>query len=73
MSEIPAFPYALLWGERTLRSVANLTRADGRALLELAPRAGVHTEVQTFPLERTADALAALREGRINGAAVVTV
>lgn len=72
MSEIPAFPYAILWGERTLRSVANLTRADGRALLELAPRAGVHTEVETYPLEQTPQALDALRAGRITGAAVIT-
>ena len=73
MSDIPAFPYRILWGERSVRSVANLTRSDGRALLEVAPRAGVRTEVETFPLERTADALAALRDGRIQGAAVVTV
>lgn len=73
MSEIPPFPYHLLWGERSLRSVANLTRDDGRALLEIAPRAGVRTEVEAFPLAHTADALAALREGRIRGAAVVTL
>jgi alcohol dehydrogenase, propanol-preferring len=73
MSDIPAFPYRLLWGERTVCSVANLTRADGHALLEIAPRAGVRTAVESFPLERTADAMTALREGRIRGAAVVTV
>jgi alcohol dehydrogenase, propanol-preferring len=73
MSDIPAFPYRLLWGERSVCSVANLTRADGHALLDVAPRAGVRTEVETFPLERTAEALAALRDGRIQGAAVVTV
>lgn len=73
MSDIPAFPYHLLWGERVVRSVANLTRADGTALLDIAPRAGVRTAVEVFPLERTAEALAALREGRIHGAAVVTV
>jgi alcohol dehydrogenase, propanol-preferring len=73
MSDIPAFPYRLLWGERSVCSVANLTRADGHALLEIAPRAGVRTAVETFPLELTADALAALRVGRIQGAAVVTV
>jgi propanol-preferring alcohol dehydrogenase len=71
MSDIPSFPYHILWGERSLRSVANLTRTDGRELLELAPRAGVRTEVETYPLERTAEALAALRDGRIRGAAVV--
>lgn len=73
MSDIPSFPYVRLWGERTLRSVANLTRADGHELLELAPRAGVRTAVQTFPLERTRDALDALRAGDIHGAAVVVV
>ncbi len=73
MTDIPAFPYRDLWGERVLRSVANLTRADGRELLSLAPQAGVRTEVVTFPLERTADALEALRAGDFDGAAVVTV
>jgi propanol-preferring alcohol dehydrogenase len=73
MSDIPSFPYHRLWGERTLRSVANLTRADGQELLALAPRAGVHTEVETFLLEHTPRALEALRGGRIQGAAVVTV
>jgi propanol-preferring alcohol dehydrogenase len=71
MSEIPAFPYELLWGERTLRSVANLTRRDGEELLELAPRVPVETEVRTYPLEAADDALADLREGRFVGAAVV--
>lgn len=73
MSDIPSFPYRLLWGERTVCSVANLTRADGRALLDVAPRAGVRTEVQIFPLERAAEALDALREGHIQGAAVVAI
>jgi alcohol dehydrogenase, propanol-preferring len=73
MSDIPSFPYARLWGERSLRSVANLTRADGYELLELAPRAGVRTAVQTFSLERTRDALDALRAGDIRGAAVVVL
>jgi alcohol dehydrogenase, propanol-preferring len=73
MTDIPAFPYRLLWGERSVCSVANLTRADGQALLEIAPQARVRTAVETFPLERTAEALAALRDGRIQGAAVVTV
>jgi propanol-preferring alcohol dehydrogenase len=71
MSDIPSFPYALLWGERTVRSIANLTRADGEAFLALAPRVPVRTEVQTFPLERANEALAALREGRVKGAAVI--
>ena len=73
MTDIPSFPYADLWGERSIRSVANLTRADGTRLLEFVARNPVHTEVATYPLERTADALAALREGRIEGAAVVTI
>jgi propanol-preferring alcohol dehydrogenase len=71
MSDIPAFPYALLWGERTVRSVANLTRRDGEELLALAPRAGVRCEVTPYPLERAGEALADLRGGRLTGAAVV--
>lgn len=71
MSDIPAFPYALLWGERTVRSVANLTRRDGEELLALAPRAGVRCEVTPYPLERAEDALADLRRGRVKGAAVL--
>jgi alcohol dehydrogenase, propanol-preferring len=71
MSDIPSFPYDLLWGERTLRSVANLTRADGEEFLALAPRVPVHTHVTTYPLERVNEALADLREGRLTGAAVV--
>ncbi len=73
MSDIPAFPYADLWGERTICSVANLTREDGLHLLALAPQVPVRTEVVAYPLERTADALNDLRAGRIQGAAVVTV
>jgi propanol-preferring alcohol dehydrogenase len=71
MSDIPSFPYALLWGERSVRSVANLTRKDGDELLGLAPAAGVRTEVTTYPLARANDALADLRAGRVRGAAVV--
>ncbi len=71
MSDVPSFPYALLWGERTVRSVANLTRADGDELLALAPAAGVRTEVTTYPLERANEALADLRGGRVRGAAVL--
>ena len=71
MSEIPAFPYEALWRERTLRSVANLTRRDGTKFLELAPRVPVRTEVHRYGLEATNDALADLREGRFTGAAVV--
>jgi alcohol dehydrogenase, propanol-preferring len=71
MSDIPSFPYRLLWGERTLRSVANLTRRDGEEFLELAPRVPVHTEVQTFPLVQANEALERLRRGEIRGAAVL--
>jgi propanol-preferring alcohol dehydrogenase len=71
MSDIPSFPYALLWGERTVRSVANLTRRDGEELLALAPAAGVRTEVRPYPLARANEALADLREGRMRGAAVL--
>jgi propanol-preferring alcohol dehydrogenase len=73
MSDIPAFPYADLWGERRICSVANLTREDGWRLLEIAPRVPVRTHVTTFPLEAAGDALAALRAGRVQGAAVVVV
>ncbi|HVO38465.1 MAG TPA: zinc-dependent alcohol dehydrogenase family protein [Spirochaetia bacterium] len=71
MSEIPAFPYGILWEERTVRSVANLTRADAREFLNLAPRVPVKTEVEVFPLRSVNDALSRLRDGRITGSAVV--
>lgn len=71
MSEIPAFPYELLWDERTLRSVANLTRRDGEEFLALAPRVPVRTEVTAYPLDRANEALDDLRHGRFRGAAVV--
>ncbi|MBM3541094.1 MAG: zinc-dependent alcohol dehydrogenase family protein [Alphaproteobacteria bacterium] len=71
MSDIPAFPYAWLWEERTLRSVANLTRADGEAFLALAPRVPVKTHTRAFPLAEAAMALDALRHGRFQGAAVL--
>jgi alcohol dehydrogenase, propanol-preferring len=73
MSDIPSFPYNLLWGERVIRSVANLTRADGEEFLELAPRVPVKTEVQTFPLQQANEALNRLRRGQIQGAAVLVV
>ncbi|HET8651739.1 MAG TPA: zinc-dependent alcohol dehydrogenase family protein [Gaiellaceae bacterium] len=73
MSDIPAFPYELLWGERSVRSVANLTRHDGEEFLELAPRVPVRTHVETFRLEEANDALDRLRAGRIQGAAVISV
>jgi len=71
MSDIPSFPYELLWGERVLRSVANLTRADGEEFLALAPRVPVRTEVEVFPLEQANEALQRLRVGKIRGAAVL--
>jgi propanol-preferring alcohol dehydrogenase len=71
MSDIPAFPYEILWGEKTVRSVANLTREDGVQFMELASKIKIHTEVQTFPLNKANDALNSLREGRIQGAAVL--
>ena len=73
MSDIPAFAYELLWGERVLRSVANLTRRDGDELLALAPRVPVRTEVQSFPLDAANDALDRLRGGEIRGSAVLVV
>jgi alcohol dehydrogenase, propanol-preferring len=73
MSDIPSFPYELLWGERTLCSVANLTRRDGEELLALAPQIPVQTEVESFPLAQANEALTRLRAGRIRGAAVLSV
>lgn len=73
MSEIPAFPYEILWGERVVRSVANLTRADGEAFMTLAPAVPVRTAVETYPLERANEALEALRAGRVRGAAVLAM
>jgi alcohol dehydrogenase, propanol-preferring len=71
MSDIPSFPYELLWGERAVRSVANLTRRDGEEFLALAPTAPVRTEVETFPLEQANEALARLRDGSLRGSAVL--
>lgn len=73
MSDIPAFPYSLLWEERMVRSVANLTRQDGEEFLALAPQIPIRTEVQTFPLAAANEALQALRQGQITGAAVLTM
>ncbi|MCU0238296.1 MAG: hypothetical protein MUC29_02560 [Pyrinomonadaceae bacterium] len=73
MSEIPAFSYDLLWGERVLRSVANLTRQDGEAFLALAPKIPIQTQVQAFPLIQANEALQALRNGQIQGAAVLEI
>jgi alcohol dehydrogenase, propanol-preferring len=71
MSDIPAFAYELLWGERVVRSVANLTRADGEEFLALAPTIPVRTEVERFPLEEANEALVRLRRGEVRGAAVL--
>ena len=73
MSEIPAFPYEILWEERSLGSVANLTRGDGEDFMALAPGVPVRTEVTTYPLERANEALEDLRAGRFRGAAVLSV
>ncbi len=73
MSDIPAFPYEILWSERVLRSVANLTRKDGVEFLSLAPKIPVRTEVEAFPFTDANIALDALRSGKINGAAVLVV
>jgi alcohol dehydrogenase, propanol-preferring len=71
MSDIPSMPYELLWGERVLRSVANLARADAEEFLALAPQVPVRTHVEAFELERVGDALARVREGSLRGAAVI--
>jgi alcohol dehydrogenase, propanol-preferring len=73
MSDIPQFPYSLLWGERTLCSVANLTRRDGDEFLALAARIGLKPRVTLFPLDQANEALAALRQGSLTGAAVLTL
>jgi propanol-preferring alcohol dehydrogenase len=73
MSDIPEFPYEILWGERSVRSVANLTRRDGEEFMELAPRVPVRTEVQVYPLQDANTALDDLRAGRVAGAAVLSV
>lgn len=71
MSDIPAFPYNIMWGERRIQSVANLTRHDGEAFLKLAPLVPVHTATETFDLTQANKALRRLREGKITGAAVL--
>ena len=73
MSDIPSFPYEKLWEERSIRSVANLTREDGREFLPLAARLGIRPEVTVFPLAQANEAVQALREGRFTGAAVLTL
>ena len=73
MTDIPSFPYELLWRERTIRSVANLTRRDGEELLALAPEVPIRTTVSTYPLEGAEQALADLRAGRFEGTAVLLI
>ncbi len=73
MSNVPEFPYSLLWGERSVRSIANLTRRDGEAFLAIAPRAGVRTEIETFPLESANEAMQRVRGGLVRGAAVLVM
>jgi len=73
MTDIPSFPYHLLWEERTIRSVANLTRQDGEEFLEIAPQVPVRTEVTPYPLEHANQALDDLRSGKLDGGAVLTI
>jgi alcohol dehydrogenase, propanol-preferring len=73
MSDIPAFPYHILWGERVIRSVANLTRRDGEEFLALAPQIPIHTQVETFALEQANAALRRLKHGQVQGAAVLVI
>jgi propanol-preferring alcohol dehydrogenase len=73
MTDIPSMPYSILWMERTLRSVANLTRRDGEEFLALAPKVPIKTEVHPYPLAKTNEALNDLREGRFTGAAVIVI
>ena len=73
MSDIPSFPYELLWGERTITSVANLTRRDAEEFMRIAPQVPVRTETQTFSLEEANEALARLRAGKLQGAAVLKI
>ncbi|HET9824865.1 MAG TPA: alcohol dehydrogenase, partial [Chitinophagaceae bacterium] len=73
MSDIPSFPYNILWEERVIRSVANLTRRDGEQFLKIAPQIPIKTETQIFPLHQANEALGDLRSGRIHGAAVLVM
>ena len=73
MSDIPSFPYDLLWGERTLASIANLTRKDGDDFMAIAPRIPVRTTIHTFQLTEANDALTQLGQGTLRGAAVLIV
>lgn len=71
MSDIPSFPYEIMWGERVVKSVANLTRRDGEEFLAIAPRIPIRTEIQPYPLSAANEALDDLRNGKIRGAAVL--
>ena len=71
MSDIPAFPYSTLWGERSIRSVANLTRRDGEEFMEVAPRVPVRTQTTAYPLGDANHAIDDVRGGRVRGAAVL--
>ena len=71
MSDIPSFPYDILWGERVVRSVANLTRRDAEEFLATAPEVPVRTTIETFPLAEADTALTRLRDGQLTGAAVL--
>jgi propanol-preferring alcohol dehydrogenase len=73
MTDIPSFPYEILWGERVVRSVANLTRADGDRFMRLAPEVPVRMAVEPYPLERANEALDRLRAGEVRGAAVLVM
>ncbi len=73
MSDIPSFPYDILWGEREIKSVANLTRKDGEEFFKIAPKVPVKTEIETFKLEKANEALESLRNGKISGAAVLVM
>lgn len=73
MSDIPAFPYHLLWGERSVRSVANLTRRDAEEFIALAPKIPVHASVESFALDEANEALRRLRDGELLGAAVLAI
>jgi len=73
MTDIPSFPYDILWGERVVRSVANLTRRDGEEFLALAPRVPVHTDVEAMPLDEAGEAVRRLRAGAVHGAVVLTI
>jgi propanol-preferring alcohol dehydrogenase len=71
MSDIPSFPYALLWEERQVMSVANLTRQDAQEFFAIVPQAGIRTTVVRYPLQQANEALSDLRSGRLQGAAVL--